>query len=186
MILILDKAPAPYCIPVAIIWGWCMCWRSELFMRSREGYCFATREISTKTTLVMTVHTLFHFVHDDVIKWKHFPRNWPFLRGIHRSPVNSPHKGQWRGALMFSLISVWINDWVNNREAGDLRRYRAHYDVNVMIRHNEPINDDQKDDFHAHIDIVPHSVFLHSGDDVTIDCPMWWISNWLGNCDART
>ena len=35
---------------------------------------------------------------------KHFPRNWPFVRGIHRSPVNSPHKGQWRGALMFTLI----------------------------------------------------------------------------------
>ena len=50
--------------------------------------------------------------HDDVIKWKHFPRNWPFVRGIHRSPVNSTHKGQWRGALMFSLICVWINDWV--------------------------------------------------------------------------
>ena len=41
--------------------------------------------------------------HDDVIKWKHFPRYWPFVRGIHRSPVNSPHKGQWRGALMFFL-----------------------------------------------------------------------------------
>ena len=39
--------------------------------------------------------------HDDVIKWKHFPRYWPFVRGIHRSPVNSPHKGQWRGALLF-------------------------------------------------------------------------------------
>ena len=71
--------------------------------------------------------------HDDVIKWKHFPRNWPFVRGIHRSPVNSPHKSQWRGALMFSLICVWINDWVNNREAGDLRRYRSHYDVSVML-----------------------------------------------------
>ena len=70
--------------------------------------------------------------HDDVIKWKHFPRNWAFVRGIHRSPVNSPHKGHWRGALMFSLICVWINDWVNNCEAGDLRRYRAHYDVIVM------------------------------------------------------
>ena len=70
--------------------------------------------------------------HDDVIKWKHFPRYWPFVRGIHRSPVNSPHNGQWRGALMFSLICVWINGWVNNREAGDLRRYRAHYYVNVM------------------------------------------------------
>ena len=70
--------------------------------------------------------------HDDVIKWKHFLRYWPFVRGIHRSSVNSPHKGQWRGALMFSLICVWINGWVNNREAGDLRRYRAHYDVTVM------------------------------------------------------
>ena len=54
------------------------------------------------------------------------------MREIHRSPVNSPHKGQWRGALMFSLICVWINGWVNNREAGDLRRYRAHYDITVM------------------------------------------------------
>ena len=72
-------------------------------------------------------------IHDDVIKWNHFPRYWPFVRGIHRSPVNSLHKGQWRGALMVSLIYVWINGWVNNREAGDLRRYRAHYDVIVMF-----------------------------------------------------
>ena len=71
-------------------------------------------------------------VHDDVIKWKHFPRNWPFVRKIHRSPVNFPHKGQWRGALMFSLIYAWINDWVNKREAGDLRRLHGHYDVIVM------------------------------------------------------
>ena len=74
--------------------------------------------------------------HDDVIKWKHFPRYWPFVRGIHWSPVNSPHKGQWRGALMFSLICVWINDWVNDREAGDLRRNRRHYDVTVMYDAN--------------------------------------------------
>ena len=72
-------------------------------------------------------------VHDDVIKWKHFPRYWPFVRGIHWSPVISPHKGQWRGASMLSLICVWRNGWVNNREAGDLRRHRAHYDVTVML-----------------------------------------------------
>ena len=85
----------------------------------------------------------------DVIKWKHFPRNWPFVREIHRSPVNFPLKGQWRGALMFSLIYAWINDWVNNREAGDLRRQHGHYDVIVMncenvllllIKHDEPKN----------------------------------------------
>ena len=47
------------------------------------------------------------YIHDDVIKWKHFPRYWPFVRGIHRWPVNSPHhKGQWRGVLMLSLIYV--------------------------------------------------------------------------------
>ena len=70
--------------------------------------------------------------YDDVIKWKHFPRYWPFVRGIHRSTVNSPHKGQWRGALLFSLICAWINGWVNSRDAGDLIRYRDHYDVTVM------------------------------------------------------
>ena len=69
---------------------------------------------------------------DDVIKWKHFPRYWPFVRGIHRSPVNSPYKGQWRGALILRFMCVWINNWVNNHKAGDLRRYRAHYDVSVM------------------------------------------------------
>ena len=72
------------------------------------------------------------FYHDYAIKWKHFPRYWPFVQGMHRYPVNSPHKGQWRGALMFSLICAWINGWVNNREAGDLRRSRADYDVIVM------------------------------------------------------
>ena len=76
-------------------------------------------------------HSCYPF-HDDVIKWKPFPRYCPFVRGIHRSPVNSPHKGQWRGALMFSLIWAWIIGWVNNREAGDLRRYQAHHDVIVI------------------------------------------------------
>ena len=71
--------------------------------------------------------------HDDVIKWKHFPRYWPFVRGIHRSPVNSPHKGQWRGTLLFSLICARINCRVNSREAGELRRNRAHYGVIVML-----------------------------------------------------
>ena len=70
--------------------------------------------------------------HEDVIKWKQFPRYWPFVRGIHRSPVNSPHKGQWRGALMFSLICARISGWVNNPEAGDLKRHPTHCDVIVM------------------------------------------------------
>ena len=63
------------------------------------------------------------YTHEDVIKWKPFPRNWPLVR----------HKGQWRGAFMFSLIWAWINSWVNNGEAGTLRRHRAHCDVTVML-----------------------------------------------------
>ena len=79
-------------------------------------------------------HSDIRVCHDEVIKWKQLPRYWTFLRGIHRSPVNSPHKGQWRGALMFSLICAWINGWINNGEAGDLRRHRSHYNVTVMLK----------------------------------------------------
>ena len=71
--------------------------------------------------------------HADVIKWKKNLRYWPFVRGVHRWPVNSPHKGQWRGALMFSLICTWTSGWANHRDAGDLRRHRAHYVVTVLI-----------------------------------------------------
>ena len=71
-------------------------------------------------------------VHDDVIKWKHFPRYWPFVPGIHRSTVNSPHKGPvMRSFDVFFDLKI-ISGWVNNREAGDLRRHRAHSDVIVM------------------------------------------------------
>ena len=79
-----------------------------------------------------TSHKENHKMHDDVIKWRDFPRNWPFVRGLHRSPVNAQYKRKWRGALIFSLICAWINSWVNNREAGDLRPPRVYYDVIVM------------------------------------------------------
>ena len=58
-------------------------------------------------------------LHDDVIKWKHFTHYRPFVRGIHRSRVNSLHKGQWRGALTFSLICVWITGWETSMVIGD-------------------------------------------------------------------
>ena len=96
-------------------------WRHSAIMRQWHTY-------HTSVIKHLTVN------HDDVIKWKHFPRYWPFVRRIHRSAVNSPHRGQWRGAFMFLLICVWINGWENSREAGNLRRYRAHYDVIVMCR----------------------------------------------------
>ena len=90
------------------------------------------RAMLAMLAIVLTGKPAYGWQHDDVVKWNHFPCYWPFVRGIHRTPVNSPHKCQWRGAFMFSLICAWINRWVNNREVGDLRRYRVHYDVHVM------------------------------------------------------
>ena len=74
----------------------------------------------------------FSRIHEDVIKWKHFPRHWPFVRGIHRSPVNSPHTKVTRSFDVFFDLRIWISGWVNNGEAGDLRRHCAYYDVIVM------------------------------------------------------
>ena len=77
----------------------------------------------------------FHFSYDDVIKWRHFPP-WPFVRVIHLSPVDSPHKGQWRGALMFPLICTRTNGWTNNWDAGDLRRHRTHHGATLTYHEN--------------------------------------------------
>ena len=120
----------------------CQCWKSHTVVRS--FYLHNRNSFPDKTValygIIPQVLQLIYILkayltgtsHNDVIKWKHFPRYWPFVRGVHRSPVNSSHKGQWRRALMFSLICVWINSWINNLEAGDLRRYRTHYDVIVL------------------------------------------------------
>ena len=65
--------------------------------------------------------------------WRHQMETFSALLALCAVPVNSPHKGQWRRTLMLSLICVRINGWVNNREAGDLRCHRGHYDVIVMF-----------------------------------------------------
>ena len=64
---------------------------------------------------------------------KHLPHYWLFVRGIHRSSVDSPYKDKWHGALMFSLICAWINGWATNGAVDDLGRHRAHYDGTVML-----------------------------------------------------
>ena len=115
---------------------------------------------------------------------KNRPRIWPNCSGIHSNvlsplwrhqmesfsallalcspvPVNSPHKGQWRGALMFSLICVWINHWVNNREAGDLRRPRGRYDVTVM--RIGTVSSSILDQLYAHILFTQLCTQLNSG-----------------------
>ena len=94
--------------------------------------------------------------------WRHqmetFSALLAFCAGNSPTPVNSPHKGQWRGALMFTLICARINGWVNNREAGDLRRYRTHYDVIVML----------KDDSYTTRNSIPSSKRLY------------WLCHYLG------
>ena len=76
------------------------------------------------------------------------------LLALWASPVDSPHKAQWRRALVFSWIWVWINGWVNSREAGDLRRHRAHYDDTAMTH-----------------------VTLWRGNDIRLTGPFWRESN---------
>ena len=84
----------------------------------------------------MTAHYSKPYMKGKKTWWRHqmepFSASLAFCAGNSPLSVNSPHKGQWRGALMFSLICAWINDWVNNHETGDLRRHRGHYDVNIM------------------------------------------------------
>ena len=69
----------------------------------------------------------------NVIKCKHFPHYQLLVRRIRPSPVDSPHKGQLRRALMFSMICAWTNGWANSRDVGDLGGHSAHYDVIVMV-----------------------------------------------------
>ena len=86
------------------------------------------------------MHVLSHTVKSLslVLWWRHQMEIFSALLALcaGNSPVlNSPRKGQWRGALMFLWSAcAWINCWANNREAGDLRRHSAHYDVIVMWR----------------------------------------------------
>ena len=62
--------------------------------------------------------------HYDVIRWKHFPLYWPFVR------ETTGHQDS--DALMFYLIRTWTKGWANNRDVGDLRHHRRHYDVTVI------------------------------------------------------
>ena len=107
----------------------------ELTQSNTRGLILSKANINQEADCIYIYIYIFIYIkiRDDVITWKHFPRYWSFVWGIHRSPLNSSNIGQWRGDLMFSLIYVWINGWVNNREADDLRCYRAHYDVTVML-----------------------------------------------------
>ena len=71
-----------------------------LFVRLKTGIWYQQGRCKQTAQMITSIQFL---EHDDVIKWKYFPGFWPFVRGIHWSPGNSPHKGQSRGALIFFL-----------------------------------------------------------------------------------
>ena len=108
--------------------GWCNC--SLVFFNSsryRDAYVCHCASGSSNGSPEPSL------IHDDVIKWKHFPR-YRLALCEGNPPVNGgfPSHGQRRGALMFSLICSWINGCWNNRKVSGLRRYRGNYDVSVM------------------------------------------------------
>ena len=88
------------------------------------------------------------------------------MQGIHRSPVNSPHKGQWRGALVFSLICACINGWVNIHEAGDLKRHRTLYNVLWWLM-GTLIQYDKYDRIHKLPNILPTPADTWRNNNVT-------------------
>ena len=102
-----------YYLDIACLLYWCLLYwvawlhLNELTRIVREFSL--PRQTWEKGTILQTSH-------NDVIRWKHFPRYWPFMQRIHRSPVNSTYKGQWRGALVLLFICARINIWANNRE----------------------------------------------------------------------
>ena len=105
-----------------------LCWYDEIFIfrQPTAPFVWFVPESCPVITILAMIEMdwnriMLHMMASS--KWKHFPRYWPFVRGIHRSQVNSSHKCQWRGALMVSSISAWINGWVNSGEADDLRRH---------------------------------------------------------------
>ena len=70
--------------------------------------------------------------HDDAIRWKHFPRYWHFVRGISDRWISLTKAGD-EELWCFLWSAPWMNGWVNNSEADDLRSHRVHCNVNVMI-----------------------------------------------------
>ena len=88
------KSVAKSALDKALIWHW-ITQLTDAFMEGAYVFCALSH------CLIMIGVRRIHAMHDDIIKWKHFPRYWSFVRGIQRSPVNSPYKGQWRRALVF-------------------------------------------------------------------------------------
>ena len=119
--------------------------------------------------------------HPHLSWWCHqietFLHHWPFVRGIHRPPVNSPHKGQWSVALMFSLICTRTYGWANHRYAGDLRCHHTHYEVTVMV--TEYLTHGM-----SHVDADPHVEKWYLPSSYFILKPKYMLNNVIWDCST--
>ena len=70
------------CLHQRVLTSWCI-WYAHGF------YLFAF-VILIALIQICVIYLCSCLNHDDVIKWNHFPRYWPFVRGIHRSPSQTP------------------------------------------------------------------------------------------------
>ena len=111
LVWVKEKCIYNYCFVLYHIYS-ILLWALECILSQSKCTNVISSDLSTSGNFLNTIFTLPWLMleenteHDDVIIWKHFPRYWPFVREIHRSPVNSPHKRQWRGPSMFSLICL--------------------------------------------------------------------------------
>ena len=117
-----------YSPPIGVVGLWVETMKPRLFCRHLHLYLREWKLLHTFQSQLLLCTSC---THDYVIKWKHFPRYWPFVMGIHQSPMDSPPKGQWRGALTFSLICAWTNGWANNRDAPSSSLWR-HCNASVI------------------------------------------------------
>ena len=147
------------------------CWKAGTKAVIRVIYCESGVISNGDNTLRKPLRFSYPSYHDDVIKWKHFPRYWPFVRGIHRSPVAS-------GAELWCFLGSAPEQTVEqtiDTPAGDLRRRRAHYDITVMtitpkVYGGRHIANDK-------LDIWDHSGYGLSQLETTLYCNV--VTHWL-------
>ena len=110
-------------------------WMNKLQWKSNETKYFSFKKMYSRMSLTILFWPQCVNSHGPSTGWRHQMETFSALLAIcaGNSSVNSQHKGQWRRALMLSLICAWINSWVHNRKAGDFRRHPAQYDITVMM-----------------------------------------------------
>ena len=118
-------------VPITICYHWFI-WLGTDIIQTNDGLVSWHINVSRPPSSAFAVRTRCSWRRHQL---ETFSAMLVICAGIHRSPVNSPYKGLWRAAFMFSLICTWMNGWVNTREAGDLRCHHAYYDVILMCHH---------------------------------------------------